>query len=173
MPGRLRSGLSIGGRWERRLRILSRIGGGGVAHVSRVRIGRGRRMLRRPAYAYLGNRSSVHLHGVSWEYVVDEQLKKKCLPPGKRPVPPFAKCFPRYHPSPNPSSSSTSSILSPRRRVNSSSPRASKSSNRSLVRGSSHWMPVGNPRAGKERGKQRALRIIYIRRPRSNRDNEL
>lgn len=34
-------------------------------------------MLRRPAYAYLGNRSSVHLHGVSWEYVVDEQLKKK------------------------------------------------------------------------------------------------
>lgn len=37
-------------------------------------------MLRRPAYAYLGNRSSVHLHGVSWEYVVDEQLKKKKMP---------------------------------------------------------------------------------------------
>lgn len=55
-------------------------------------------------------------------------LRRELLPAGKRPVFPVATCFPKYHPSPKPSSSSTSSILSPRRRVNSSSPRASNSS---------------------------------------------
>lgn len=55
-------------------------------------------------------------------------VESPSLPPGKSPLPSRPRCFPRYHPSPKPSSSSTNSIRSPRLKVNSSALRASKSS---------------------------------------------
>lgn len=59
----------------------------------------------------------------------NSQVSRNCsIPPGKRPVVPDFRTFPRYQPSPKSSSSSTNSILSPRRNVSSSGPRASKSS---------------------------------------------
>ena len=54
--------------------------------------------------------------------------RARSSPPGKSPLAELSKCFPRYQPSPKPSSSSTSSILSPRLRFSSSTLRAWKSS---------------------------------------------
>lgn len=69
------------------------------------------------------------------------------IPPGKRPVVPVFTSLPRYQPSPKPSSSSTSSIFSPRRRVSSSGPLALKSS-----RGTGH---SGQMRSANRRGSPR------------------
>ena len=66
----------------------------------------------------------------------------RSLPPGNKPVPSRPKCFPRYQPSPNPSSSSTNSIRSPRLNVNSSALRASKSSASRSISQSSVLFPV-------------------------------
>lgn len=55
-------------------------------------------------------------------------MKVRDRPSGNKPVAPLLKSSPRYQPSPNSSSRSVRRTRSPRLRVNSSSPRAMKSS---------------------------------------------
>ena len=49
-----------------------------------------------------------------------EMIGMSLLPSGNRPVFPFIKCLPRYHPSPKSSSRSTSCTRSPLPKLNSS-----------------------------------------------------